>query len=76
MDGFRRDIQRQPLVRETHFLGEGGVGLPGGGVAGVDLFHHVIDLLEGVAFGFGLEGWGMLACAIPLRCVRIVMTYD
>ena len=74
MDGFRRDVQRQPLVRETHFLGEGGVGLPGGGVAGVDLFHHLVDLLEGEAFGFGLRG-DMLACANLLRG-EIVMTYD
>ena len=43
-------------MRKTHFLCEGGVGLPGGGVAGVDLFHHLVDLFEGETFGFGLKG--------------------
>ena len=76
VDGFRRDIQRQPLVRETHFLGEGGVGLPGGGVAGVDLFHHLVDLLEGEAFGFGLEGVGYVSLCESVEGWRIVMTYD
>ena len=43
-------------MRKTHFLREGGVGLPGGGMAGVDLFHHLVDLFEGETFGFGLKG--------------------
>ena len=54
-------IQGETLARQTHFLGEGGVGLPGGGVAGVRFFHHLVDLLEGETFGFGLSG--VLACA-------------
>ena len=66
VDGFRRHIQSQTLVGETHFLGEGRVGLPGGGMAGVGLFHHLVDLLERETFGFGLSG-GMLAYANPLR---------
>ena len=43
-------------------------------MAGVDLFHHLVDLLEGEAFGFGLRG-DVLACANLLRG-EIVMTYD
>lgn len=31
--------------RETHLIGEGGVGLPCRGGAGVGLLHHLIDLL-------------------------------
>ena len=42
-------------MRQTHLLREGGVGLPGGGVAGVGLFHHLVDLFEGETFGFGLR---------------------
>ena len=66
VDGFRRHIQSQPLVGETHFLGKSGVGLPGGGMAGVGFFHHLVDLLEGETFGFGLKG-DMLACVNLLR---------
>ena len=32
-------------------------------MAGVDFFHHLVDLFERKAFGFGLEGvslWSML----------------
>ena len=56
MDVLRRYIQSHTLVRQTHLLGEGGVGLPGSGVAGVRLFHHLVDLFEGETFGFGLRG--------------------
>lgn len=52
----RWHIQSQALVRKTHFLGESGVGFPCSGVAGVRLFHHLVDLFEGETFGFGLEG--------------------
>ena len=62
VDGFRWHIQRKTLVGETHFLGESGVGLPGGGMAGVGLFHHLVNLLKRETFGFGLKS-GMLACA-------------
>ena len=62
VDSFRRDIQSQTFVGETHLLGKSGVRLPGGGIAGVSLFHHLVDLLERETFGFGLKG-GMLACA-------------
>ena len=55
VDGFCWRVQSETLVRETHLLCEGGVGLPGGGVAGVDLFHHLVDLFEREAFGFRLE---------------------
>lgn len=58
VDFLRRDIQRETLVRQTHLLCEGGVGLPGGRVAGVGLFHHLVDLFEGEAFGFGLRRKG------------------
>ena len=40
---------------QTHLLCEGGVGFPGSRVAGVRLFHHLVDLFEGETFGFGLE---------------------
>ena len=56
MDRFCRRIQSETLVRETHLLRKGGMGLPGGRMAGVDLFHHLVDLFEGETFGFGLEG--------------------
>lgn len=46
VDDFCRRIQSETLVRKTHLLCEGGVGFPGGGVAGVGLFHHLVDLLE------------------------------
>lgn len=49
-------------MRQTHLLGEGGVGLPCGGVAGVGLFHHLVDLFEGETLGFGLKS-DVLACA-------------
>ena len=66
---FRRRIQRETLLRETHLFCEGGVGLPGGGVTGVDLFHHLVDLFEGETFGFGLGG-EVLAC-VPIVKVRL-----
>lgn len=55
VDFVRRRIQRDAFVRETHLLCEGGVGLPGSGVASGRLFHHLVDLFEGEAFGFGLK---------------------
>ncbi len=62
MDLLGWRIQSEPLVRQTHLLSEGGVGFPGGGVAGVRFFHHLVDLLEGKTFGFGL-GSSVLARA-------------
>lgn len=56
VDGFCGRVERETLVRKTHFLCESGVGFPGGGMARVDLFHHLVDLFEGETFGFGLSG--------------------
>lgn len=55
VDGFRWHVQSQTFVSETHLLSKSGVGLPGGGMASVGLFHHLVDLLEGEPFGFGLR---------------------
>ena len=66
VDFFRRHVQSQTFVSETHLLGKSGVGLPGGGMASVGLFHHLVDLFEGESLGFGLRG-GMLAYKNLLR---------
>ena len=63
MDDLCRRIQSETLVRKTHLLCEGGVGRPRGGMAGVGLLHHLVDLLEGKTFGFGLKV-DVSACAV------------
>ena len=73
VDGFCWRVQSETLVRETHLLCERGVGLPGGGVASVDLFHHLVDLFERETFGFRLE-CGVLTCVACQE--RISETYD
>lgn len=45
--------------RETHLVGEGGVGLPSRGGAGIGLLHHLIDLLQGQALGLGNKEVGV-----------------
>ena len=65
VDFLRWHVQSETLVGKTHFLREGGVGLPGSGVAGVRLFHHLVNLFEGKTFGFGLRS-GMLACLLMI----------
>ena len=75
MDFLRRHVQRKTLLRQTHFLREGGVGLPGSGVAGVGLLHHLVDLLEGKTFGFGLRS-DVLASALVLMWSVFMTTYD
>lgn len=54
VDLVRRHIQSDTFVRKTHLVSEGGVRLPGSGVASVRLFHHLVHLFEGETFGFGL----------------------
>ena len=75
MDGFRRRIQSESLVGQAHLLGEGGVGFPGGGMAGVNFFHHLVYLLEGETFRFGLKG-DMSACANVTGKSEVGRTYD
>lgn len=75
VDLIRRHVQSETLVRKTHLLCKGGVGLPGRGVAGVCLFHHLVDLFEGEAFGFGLWRSRLVSCRESLG-IYGVGTYD
>ena len=52
---FRWRVQSETLVGKTHLLCEGRVGFPSSRVAGIRLFHHLVDLFEGETFGFGLR---------------------
>lgn len=47
------------LIGKTHFIGEGGVGLPLGRGAGSGLLHHLIDLLQSQPLGLRDEEVGV-----------------
>ena len=73
MNLLRRRIELDTFVGKTHLRSKGRVRLPLGRVARVGLFHHLVDLLEGKAFGFGLWAEVVLANLFPSSFLRGVV---